>query len=208
MSALTFGLNACSSQPSTPQQQEQEDTASATFSIKAADFYESSGESRGRSLSAFSSLRSAQAFAFTDVATLRISVKDKAANIPLYVNFDLGFASGEWSGNLPFLPKNKALIFSATALNATGDLLFEGSTEQTLSLPNQSVIISLAAANDGDPISIARIRKISVPSAFGSDQNGNVSFSVEANTGETLTYEITSPAGGGTFYPTNGTLTC
>jgi len=204
LSALTFGLNACNTQPSAPQQQEQEDSASASFSIKAADFYESSGNAQGRS--AFSTLRSAMAFSFADVKTLRITVKDKVANTPLYVNFDLALSAGEWSGRLPFLPKNKLLTFSASARNQAGDLLFEGSTDQTLLLPNQAVIIALAAANDGDPISIARIRKISVPSAFGSDQNGNVSFSVEANTGETLTYEITSPTGGGTFYPTSGTL--
>lgn len=204
LSALTFGLNGCSTQPSAPQQQEQEDSATATFSIKAADFFESSGQSGSRSAA---SVRSAQAFTFNDVTTLRITVKDKVSNTPLYVNFDLGFSAGEWSGELPFLPKNKALVFHAAALNSAREVLFEGDTEQTLSLPFQSIIIALSAANDGRTISIPRIRKISVPSAFGSDQAGNVSFSVEANTGETLTYEITPAQGGGTFYPVNGSIT-
>lgn len=203
LSALAFGLNGCSTQP-TPQQQEQEDSATATFSIKSADFFESSEQSGSRSAA---SLRAAQAFTFSDVRTLRITVKDKVSNSPLYVNFDLGFSAGEWSGELPFLPKNKALVFHAEALDASRTLLFKGDTEQTLSLPNQTIVIALSAANDGRAISIPRIRKISVPSAFGSDQAGNVSFSVEANTGETLTYEITPAQGGGTFYPVNGTIT-
>ena len=208
LSALTFGVNACSTQPSTPQQEEQGDSATATFSIKAADFFESSGNAQGRSAS---SLRSAQAFTFNDVRTLRISVTDKLTGSPLYVNFNLGFAAGEWSGQIPFLPKNKALVFHAVALNAppapkTPEVLFEGTTEQTLGHNNQSIVVALSAANDGRTISIPRIRKISVPSAFGSDQAGNVSFTVEANTGENLTYEIIPAQGGGTFYPTTGSL--
>jgi alpha-tubulin suppressor-like RCC1 family protein len=207
LSALTFGVTGCNSQPSTPQQQEQENTATASFSIKAADLYESSGASQGRTLSAFSSLRSAQAFSFSDVRILRIDVKDKDSNLPLYINFDLGLSAGEWSGRIPFLPKDRALVFSAKALSSNGTLLFQGTTEQTLSQSGESVIITLAAANDGRSITIPRIKKISVPSAFGSDQSGNVSFSVEANTGETLTYEITGQAAGGTFFPPTGSIT-
>jgi alpha-tubulin suppressor-like RCC1 family protein len=207
LSAFTFGLTGCSSQPSTPQQQEQDqaDTATASFTIKAGDFFETSGASRGRTLSS-SSLRSAEAYSFADVTALRIDVKDKASNTPLYVNFDLHLF-GDWTGKIPFLPKNKALIFTAKATSASGDDLFRGTTEQTISTDNASVVIALAAANDKQTISIPRIKKISVPSSFGSDQAGNVSFSVEANNAETLTYEITSPVGGGTFTPVSGTFT-
>ncbi|MFL5355919.1 RTX toxin [Archangium sp.] len=203
LSALTFGIAGCNSQPS---QQEQSDSATASFSIKTADLYDTSSASQGHT-SAFSSLRSAQAFSFTDVASLRIDVTDKVSNTPLYLNFDLGLSAGDWVGAIPFLPKNKALVFSARALGSTGTLLFQGTTEQTLAGNNETVIIALAAANDRQSISIPRIKKISVPSIFGSDQSGNVSFSVEANTGETLTYEITSAAGSGTFYPTSGSIT-
>ena len=121
---------------------------------------------------------------------------------------DLGFAAGEWSGSIPFLPTNKALRFSAQALNSapTPEVLVSGTTEQTLGHNNQSIVIALGAANDRQVISIPRIRKISVPSAFGSDQAGNVSFTVEATTGANLTYEITPAPGGGTFYPTTGSL--
>ncbi|HEX8698666.1 MAG TPA: RTX toxin [Myxococcaceae bacterium] len=205
LSALTFGTTACSPQPSAPPQQEQQDNATATFSIKSRDILESSGASRDRSLSS-SSLHSAQAFAFSDVTSIRIDVKEKASNNPLYVNFDLITpAPGEWFGEIPFLPKNKALIFSAKAFGASG-MLFRGDTEQTLSINEEEIIISLAAANNGQAISIPRIRKITVPSGFGSGQSGNVSFAVEANTGEKLSYEITSEPGSGTFFPTSGTI--
>ncbi len=206
LSALTFGVTGCSTQPSAPQQQEQEDSATASFSIKAADFYDTSGASSGGARSA-SSLRSAQSFSFTDVQKLRIDVREKGSTSPLYVNFDLRNEAGEWSGRIPFLPKNKLLVFSAKALDGAGTLLFHGTTEQTLALGGQSIVIVLTAANDGRDITIPRIKKISVPSAFGSDQSGNVSFTVEATTGEKLSYEITSAQGGGTFYPTSGTIT-
>jgi alpha-tubulin suppressor-like RCC1 family protein len=205
-SAFTFGVTGCDVGPETPQQQEQGDSASASFSIKAADIYDSSGNSLERVLSS-SSLRSAQAVSFADVASIRIDVKDKVSNNILYVNFDLALSAGEWTGTIPFLLKNKALIFSAKALSSSGTVLFQGSTEQTLAINNESVVLTLASARDGESISIPRIKKISVPSAFGSDQSGNVSFFVEANTGETLSYEVTPATGGGSFSPQNGTVT-
>ncbi|SEU39320.1 hypothetical protein SAMN05443639_1411, partial [Stigmatella erecta] len=206
LSALTFGSVGCNSQsPGTPGQEE-EASISASFAIQAADFYTSSGASRARSYSA-SALHSAQAFAFTDVASIRIDVKPKDSSTPLYVNFDLFKSADQWTGTIPFLPKGRALVFSAKASDATGKLLFQGTTEQTLSIANDKVVITLAAANDGQSITIPRVKKISVPSAFGSDQSGNVSFSVEANTGEALTYELTPAAGGGTFYPLTGSIT-
>jgi alpha-tubulin suppressor-like RCC1 family protein len=207
LSAFTFGVTACDTQPgSPPLQEEQEDTATASFAIKAADLYDASGASLGRMLSS-SALRSAQAFTFADVTKLRIDVKDKTSNTPLYINFDLLLQAGDWTGKIPFLPKNKLLVFSAKAYNAGNELLFEGDTEQTLATNQEDVVISLSAANDGRTISIPRIKKITVPSAFGSGQSGNVSFSVEATTGEELTYEITSAPGSGTFFPTSGAIT-
>jgi hypothetical protein len=205
LSALTFGIAGCNPTEPQGQVQEQEDTATASFSIKNADLYDSASGAQGRVLSA-RALTSAQAFTFSDVTRLRIDVLDKDANAPIYINFDLALSAGEWTGKIPFLPKNKLLSFSAKALNSSGDVLFKGTTEQTFT-KSGSVVIALGAANDGQTISIPRIKKISVPSAFGSDQSGNVSFSVEANTGDTLSYEITSEAGSGTFFPTSGTIT-
>ncbi|SEU28347.1 RCC1 domain-containing protein [Stigmatella erecta] len=206
LSAFTVVPVGCNSQSSETPGQEEEASISATFAIQAADFYTSSGASKTRAYSA-SSLHSAQAFAFTDVASIRIDVKPKDSSTPLYVNFDLFKSADQWTGTIPFLPKGKALVFSAKASDATGKLLFQGTTEQTLSIANDKVVITLAAANDGQSITIPRVKKISVPSAFGSDQSGNVSFSVEANTGEALTYELTPAEGGGTFYPLTGSIT-
>jgi alpha-tubulin suppressor-like RCC1 family protein len=206
LSALTFGVAGCNTQPATPQQQEQEDSATATFSIKAADLYNTSGASQNRSLSALS-LTSAQAFSFADVSSIRIDVLDKDANTPLYLNFDLlPLPPDGWVGKLPFLPKNKALHFSARALNDAGEVLFKGSTDQTLVESEQTIVITLAAGNDGQTINIPRIRRITVPSAFNASQSGNVSFSVEGNNGDTINYEIISEAESGTFFPTSGSI--
>ncbi|MDC0711072.1 RTX toxin [Stigmatella sp. ncwal1] len=206
LSAFTFGTVGCGSQPSEMPGQQEEASTSASFAIQASDIYTSSGASKVRMYSA-SSLHAQQAFAYTDVAAIRIDVKEKDSSTPLYVNFDLFKSADQWTGTIPFLPKGKALVFSAKATDTAGKLLFQGTTEQTLAINNDKVVITLAAANDGQSITIPRIKKISVPSAFGSDQSGNVSFSVEANTGESLTYEIKPAVGGGTFYPLTGGIT-
>ncbi|HSP81926.1 MAG TPA: RTX toxin [Myxococcaceae bacterium] len=205
LSAFSLGTTGCG--PSAPTEQVDQ-KVSASFSIKSADFYEVSEDTYGQGrLSSFSFDRSSLAFSFSDVSSIRIDVKDKDSGEVLYVNFDLYQSAGEWTGTVPFLPKGKALVFTAKASKSDGSLLFIGTAEQTLSANNEKVIITLAASNDGQTITLPRLKRISVPTAFGSDQSGNVSFSVEANTGEQLTYSITPATGGGTFYPLNGSIT-
>lgn len=215
LSALSLGLGpACSSpRTDTPVQEEQSTTATASFAIGAGDLHLSpdsgDGSSQERLLSASSREDvSALAFNYTQVARIRINVTESASGDPVYVNFDLEQdATDTWRGTLPFLPKNTALTFSARATSSSDTLLFEGTTQQTLSADFQTVVIVLAPANNNQTVAIPRILRISVPSAFGSDQSGNVSFSVEAATGERLTYSITAATGGGTFYPTSGAIT-
>lgn len=208
LSAFSMAVGCNTSQPSAPTQQEQQDTATASFAIQAADITQSASDSgQGRRLSALSG-PSAQAFSYVDVKTIRIDVKEKNSGNVLYVNFDLYLAPIEnvWKGDLPFLPKGVALTFTARALSATGTVLFNGTVDQTFSFSNENVVVTLSPANDKQTVNLPRIRKISVPSALGSDQSGNISFAVEGTTGETLQYVITPAAGGGTFYPVSGAI--
>lgn len=190
------------------------DQATATFHIFIDELVApatpgTGGKSVGRRLSALSSPGSvsAQAFSYTDVAQIRIDVQEVGKPNPLYRNYDLLSTDTGWTGSLPFLPKDKALTFFARASKADGTLLFSGTTEQTLTANNQTVVISLSPDNDGDPIVLPRIKRISIPSEFVAGQAGNISFSVEARTGERLTYEIITASGGGTFFPVSGAIT-
>jgi alpha-tubulin suppressor-like RCC1 family protein len=214
LSAFSLAVG-CNTSPTTPSQQEEQGTASATFAIQAADILQPAADSsQGQRVSAFFAGPSAQAFSYTDVNSIRIDVKDKSGNI-LYINFDLTLSGGVWKGTLPFLPKGVPLTFGAKALNITTvgtetkvTELFNGTVvDQTLSRDGESVVFTLAPANNKQIIKLPRIQKISVPSALGSDQSGNVTFAVEATAGETLQYAITAAPNGGTFYPVSGAIT-
>jgi alpha-tubulin suppressor-like RCC1 family protein len=211
LSAFSLAVGCNPSQPSEPTQEEQ-GTASATISIQAVDVLEPAPDTtQGNRVSALSG-PSAQAFSYADVKAIRISVKEKDSGNVLYINFDLALASGSWTGKLPFLPKGVALRFDAKAYgtpatNGVAPLLFGGTVDQTLSHDGETVLFTLSPSNDKQTIKLPRIQKISVPSALGSDQSGNISFAVEATTGETLQYVITAAPNGGSFYPISGAIT-
>ncbi|RKG88264.1 RTX toxin [Corallococcus sp. CA049B] len=194
-------LAACSSGteapgPSAPAEQTQ---SQVTVSIGAQDLYAQAVKGRV----------SAQAFSYSDVASIRVDVSEQGADgLVIFKNFDLFTSAGAWTGKLPFLPKGKALTFFARALDASGNLLFSGTLDATLNLDFETVTVPLAPANNNAVISLPRIRKISIPSAFASSQSGNITFAVEATNGEALRYAITSSvAGSGSFSPLNGAIT-
>lgn len=210
LQASVWGGLACSNTGSgeTPQQQE-ETQATARFNIAIDDETSTGGASTGRTLSAMSGTVKGSAFTYQDVDKIVIDVWETSKNrdTPLYINYALRDEDTGWEGELPFLPKNKALTFSARAYDDKGTLLFSGTTDQTLSDPNQTVVIVLAPANDGKPITLPSIKRISIPSEFGSGQRGNVSFTMEATLGESLSYVITPAADCGAFFPLSGGLT-
>ncbi|RKI39904.1 RTX toxin [Corallococcus sp. AB004] len=183
-------------EPSAPADQTQ---SMVSVSIGAQDLYSQAVKGRV----------SAQAFSYGDVKSIRVDVSEQGAEgLVIFKNFDLFTSAGAWTGKLPFLPKAKALTFFARALDASGNLLFSGSLDATLNLDFETVTIPLAPANNNAVISIPRIKKISIPSAFASAQPGNITFAVEATNGEALRYAITSSvAGSGTFSPLNGAIT-
>ena len=206
-------VTGCSDSSSSPPQGDE--TVSATIVIHPEDFFSPApGSSQQGRRSALSTVHS-QAFSFSDVKAIKIDVKDKDTGTMLQVNFDLTQATPPatgWSGTIPALPKGKALTFTARALSSASPtppptVLFLGSTDQTLTLNNQSVSIALAPYNDGQSITLPRIVRISIPSAFISGQANNISFAVEGSTGENLKYALTAATSGGVFYPSNGSLT-
>jgi alpha-tubulin suppressor-like RCC1 family protein len=187
---------------STPAPQQEESTASVQFSIGSGDVLENAG---GASVER---LLSASAISYTEVTNIRINIWETGKqNQPLYINFDLEKQpDASWEGTIPFLPKNKSLTFSATAYKGTTEL-FKGFTNQTLTGDVQSVTIALAPANNDAQIKLPRIRKVLVPAEVISSQSGNVSFVVEATSGEELAYTITKAAGvPGSFLPESGTI--
>jgi alpha-tubulin suppressor-like RCC1 family protein len=187
----------------TPVPQQEEGTASVQFSIASGDVLPAS--TGGASLER---ILSASAIAYSDVTNIRINIWETGKQSqPLYVNFDLEKQpDSTWKGTIPFLPKNKSLTFSATAYKATTEL-FKGSTNQTLTGDVQSVTIALSPATHDAQIKLPRIRKVLVPAEVTSNQSGNVSFVVEATTGEELTYTITKATGvPGSFLPESGSI--
>ncbi|HZI07795.1 MAG TPA: RTX toxin, partial [Archangium sp.] len=208
LSAFNLAGGCTPSQPTAPTQQEQKSTSTVSFAIRAADLLQPTVESgQGK--------RSALAFSYADVKSIRIDVKEKGSGNVIYANFDLTLVPTEnvWEGDLPFLPKGVALTFTAnaygtaTGTNNTRPLLFKGTLDQTFSKDNEDVVIVLAPANDKQTIELPRIRRITVPKELGSDQSGNISFTVEATANEALQYVITPHSGGGTFYPVSGAIT-
>lgn len=190
-----------------PPESAQAQTAEARFSIRID---ESSGQSKQRRVSA-------QAFRAQDVGRITVSVHERGPDgqpgAPIFINFDLMQTEGttEWSGTLPFLPRGRMLVFEAKAYDRTTPtrVLFEGFTVQQIDADFSDVLIRLAPENNGDAIALPRIARISIPSAFTSGQPGNISFLVEANTGERLSYTVegSTASGSGTFFPTSGAIT-
>ncbi|MCY1020115.1 RCC1 domain-containing protein [Pyxidicoccus sp. MSG2] len=195
MSALA-GLEGCKPSESAPA----EETSTAVFSI-AVDESASGGDTGGAGLvSSFAN------FSFTSVTRIRIDVLETATSAPLFKGVDLTLAGGTWSGTVPFLPRNKGLTFQARATGGKEELFFTGSTDKTLAGDNEDVVIVLAPVSNGETISLPRIKKITIPTEFPPGKRGNIDFLVEASTGEQLRYVITAEAGGGSFYPVQGTL--
>ncbi|MCY1018414.1 RTX toxin [Pyxidicoccus sp. MSG2] len=161
---------------------------------------------------------SAQAIRAQDVTRITVDVFEQGQagqpDSPLFINFDLALKPGtttEWAGTLPFLPRGKVLVFFAKAYSAASPTtpIFSGTTYQQLDADFSSVAIRLKPATDAAQIALPRIARISIPSAFTAGQAGNISFFVEANTGERLTYAVTAStsSSSGAFFPTSGAIT-
>jgi len=182
LSILILGFGSACTQPrdNPAPQHEHGNTATVSFAISTGDVHVPPDATGSASPGHVSAL----AFSYASITRIRIDVTDTASNSTVYVNFDLEKdGTGTWKGTLPFLPRNTPLRFHAEAHGTGTDPLFEGTTVQTLLADAQPVVIVLVAANDGQPISLPRLLRIAVPSVLGSEQSGNVSFSVAGNPG-------------------------
>lgn len=211
MPLLCLGTGCTNTSPLPPEGTPAEGTASVTFRIV---FPEVPASGRGAAPRSGLSLMSrqagtveAQTFSYADVTRIQVDVKETASGAMIYRNFDLQFSAGAWTGTIPILPSNVELTFEARALNAAGQVIFVGSTNQTLTADEQTVRIVLAPINDGITTTLPRIVRILVPSQFYFDRRDIINFDVEANAGERLTYAITAAPGGGSFFPTRGNIT-
>ncbi|HZI06259.1 MAG TPA: RTX toxin, partial [Archangium sp.] len=205
LALLGLGLGCkspLSEEPSAPPEAE---SATVFISLGAGDLLASS---QGTSASA----RIALGFSFQDVTRLRIDVLLREADgttSSLFRDVDLSRDStGLWTGELPFLPRNKPLSFAATASSASA-ALFRGTTHQTLTEDKTPVSIVLVPVTDGADIALPRIQRITLPAELFSEQSLPIHFLVEARAGERLDYAIeegASGAAGGTFSPSQGSL--
>ncbi|MHA7634892.1 RCC1 domain-containing protein [Corallococcus sp. M7] len=154
-----------------------------------------------------SQTRRALGFSFADVTRIRIDVEDAASHSALFTNFDLVPSPSGWSGTLPSQPRHQSLTFIARAYDGDSALLFQGSTTQTLIADRESVAIQLSPSGTGAPITLPRIPRIQLPGELVFGQPATVTFFVEANANEALSFVITADPAGGYFVPSSGTFT-
>jgi hypothetical protein len=139
-----------------------------------------------------------------DITSITVDVLND--NTPIIVFQQLTYSNGVWSGTLENLPIGPSLTFVARAWNDSSTLIFMGTTVQTMIGYNDSVSIMLAPITSGITQTFPRITKILVPAQIMTSSTTTISISVEASSGETLTYATTAAPGGGNFNPSSGTI--
>lgn len=148
---------------------------------------------------------------YDQVTRVLLDVTRVAGDVPVYVNFDLGEATPDhWRGELPLVPRDQPLRFSARALDAGGQVAFSGESFATLLSDNTELEIPLAPAQDQQTFPMPRILRIVYPAVMYAGQEEQMSFTVQGNAGAAIGVRI-SPAGSttpaGEVSPATGTLT-
>lgn len=148
---------------------------------------------------------------YDQVTRVLLDVTRVAGDVPVYINFDLGEATpDQWRGELPLVPRDQPLRFSARALDAAGQVAFSGETFATLVSDNAELEIPLAPAQDQQTFPMPRMLRIVYPAVLYSGQEEQMSFTLQGNAGAAIAVRI-SPAGTTTpaaeVSPATGTLT-
>ncbi|MBF0239542.1 MAG: hypothetical protein HQM12_17705 [SAR324 cluster bacterium] len=140
---------------------------------------------------------------FSDVTNVKVSVKDgstfRIENQAFTKNNNV------WEGTLAQIPVLKELTFITSATDASGNELFNSSTNYTLQSESSSISLSLKMSNDGDTYKLPKIEQISRPTTIPAGTTKPVNFYVSGTFNETLTWTIESQTG--TFSSTTGTIT-
>jgi alpha-tubulin suppressor-like RCC1 family protein len=150
---------------------------------------------------------------FDDVGRIQVDVIDTATNQVVWNNFELiEGPENVWTGIVPFLPRNQQFRFFAEAFNTppTGQSavrLFSGQTEAQITVDNQAIEIPLSPEQDQDVFDVPRMVRIAYQDDITAGQQIPVVFTVEGNTGERITFEITAADGSQRFAPAAGGVT-
>ena len=99
------------------------------------------------------------------------------------------------------------LTFTGHAYDSSSQEIFTGTTSQTLTGPDDEIVITMEPAQNGTTLQFLQISQISRPASIAVNSTVPVSLSVLGNAGETLTYQVTPAENGGTFSPSSGSIT-
>lgn len=111
----------------------------------------------------------------------------------------LTLAGGTWGVTVDEMPLGPALTFTLQAFDASGVLIYTGSTTTVLSQGNLNVGIILVPYDDGSQISFPVIRQIIRPAEIVQASSAEVTVAVAGSANETVV--IDTVAGGGSFSP-------
>ena len=140
-----------------------------------------------------------------DVTSVSVDVKNGATVIASGAT--LSNTGAVWSTTIDNLPIGPQLTFIGHAYNASDQEIFTGTTTQIMTGNNDHVGIALAPVSNGTTLQFPRITQISRPAEIQGLDTASVGISVQGNSGETLTYEITAAEAGGSFNPESGSIT-
>jgi hypothetical protein len=124
-----------------------------------------------------------------------------ATGLPLSNN------NGVWSAVVSDLPVGAQLTFNGHANNGSAQEIFRGTTLQTLSSPDDEVVIRMEPVQSGTTLPFLQISQIGRPASIAVTGVVPVSVSVVGNAGETLAYQVTAAENGGTFGDASGSIT-
>ena len=149
-------------------------------------------------------------FEYTDIASLRLDIRETATDQYLYTNIWLEQSAGEWVTTIPHLPVDTELDFVARAYDGDDVEIFNGNTLRTFVSGDafEIVTIPMAPFNDGTTYEMPRIASIQYRESFVTRQEDIVTFAIEGKGGAVIRYEITAADGSpAPFYPSSGQIT-